>query len=93
MLQKSVQVNRKILATPSAQCTLYNVYYILLFILWLEEIENLNIKAKMFDFEARVPIGWLAGILARQPIKTRTSEFNILVLMLRWTTFLAASIA
>ena len=27
MLQKSVQVNRKILATPTVQCTLYAVKY------------------------------------------------------------------
>ena len=31
---------------------------------------------KMFDFEARVLIGWLANTLDTQPIRTRTSKFK-----------------
>ena len=45
----------------------------------------------MFDFEARVPIGWLANTLASQPIRTRASKLNIFVFVLRWPTFLTAS--
>ena len=53
---------------------------------------NLNIKTKMFDFEVRVLIGWLANTLDSQPIRTRTSKSNIFVFMLRWPIFLTASI-
>ena len=46
----------------------------------------------MFDFEARVLIGWLANNLASQPMRTRASKLNIFVFMLRWPTFRTASI-
>ena len=55
---------------------------------------KVNIKTKMFDFEAR--IGWLANTLASQLIRTRalssSSKSKIIVFMLRWPTFLTASI-
>ena len=37
----------------------------------------------MFDFEARVLIGWLPRVFACQPIRTCASKSNI-VFMLRW---------
>ena len=46
----------------------------------------------MLDFEARVLIGWLARVFANQPIRTRASKSSIFVFMLRWPTFLTASI-
>ena len=61
-------------------------------ILAVRKVGHLNIKTKLFDFEARVLIGWLANILASQPIRTRASKSNIFVFMLRWPTFLTASI-
>ena len=33
MLQKSVQVNRKILATPTVQCKVYSVHFIIIYII------------------------------------------------------------
>ena len=53
---------------------------------------HLNIKTKMFHFKARVLIGWLANILASQPIKTRASKLNVFVFMLRLPASLTASI-
>ena len=61
-------------------------------ILALGKLGRLNIKTNMFGFEARVLIGWLAKVFANQPIMTRASKSDILVLMLRWTIFLTASI-
>ena len=46
----------------------------------------------MFDFKARVIIGWLARVFVSQPIRTHASKLNIFVFMIRWPTFLAASI-
>ena len=46
----------------------------------------------MFDFEARVVIGWLVNTLESQPMRTRASMSNIFAFMLRWPTFLTASI-
>ena len=65
--------------------------FILVTILAVRKVGHLNIKTKMFDFEARVLIGWLANILARQPIRTHASTSKIFF-MLRWPTFLTASI-
>ena len=48
-------------------------------------------KTKISDFEARVLIGWLARLFARQSIRTRASKSNIVVSMLRWPTFLTVS--
>ena len=55
---------------------------------------NYNIKTKIFDFEARDLIGWLANTLASQPIRTYASKSNIFVfiLSLRWRTFFTAII-
>ena len=55
---------------------------------------HLNIKTKMFDFEARVLIGWLANALASQQIRTRASRSNMFqfVLILRWPAFLTAGV-
>ena len=58
----------------------------------VRKIGHLNIKSKMFDFEARVLIGLLANTVTCQPIRTRASKSNDFVLVLRWPTFLAASI-
>ena len=55
-------------------------------------IGHLNIKTKIFDFEVRVLIGWLARVFASQPIRMRASKLDIFVLLLRWPTFLTASI-
>ena len=46
------------------------------------------VKTKMFDFEARVFIGWLANTVANQPIKTPA----FFVFMLRWPAFFMANI-
>ena len=61
-------------------------------ILAVRKVGHLNIRTKMFDFEARVLIGWLAGVFASQPIRTCGSKSNIFVFVLRWLTFLTASI-
>ena len=61
-------------------------------ILTVRKVGHLNIKTKMFDFEARILIGWLADILASEPIRTRASMSNMLVFMLRSPIFLTASI-
>ena len=61
-------------------------------ILTVRKVGHLNIKTKMFDFVACVMIGWLANTLASQQIKTRASKTNRFVFMLRWPTFLTASI-
>ena len=53
---------------------------------------HLNIKPKMFDFEARVLIDWIARVFTIQSIRTRASKSNIFGFMLRWHTFIAASI-
>ena len=48
----------------------------------------------MFDFEARVYIGWLANTLSqleRMP-PTETQSKKLLVFLLRWPGFLAASV-
>ena len=58
----------------------------------VRKVGHLNIKTKMFDFEARVLIGCLANTLASQPIRTRASMSNIFVFMLRWPIFLTANI-
>ena len=51
-----------------------------------KKLKNIKLKAKMFEF------GWLVNTLASQPIRTRASRSNIFVFMLRWPTFLTASI-
>ena len=61
-------------------------------ILAVRKVGHLNIKTKLFDFEARVMIGWPARVFASQPIKTRALKSNLFAFMLRWTTFLTASI-
>ena len=61
-------------------------------ILAVRKVGHLIIKTKMFDFEARVLIGWLANTLASQPIRTHASMSNTFIFMLRWPTFLTASI-
>ena len=53
-------------------------------ILAVRKVGHLNIKTKMFDFEAHVLIGWLANALASQPIRMHVSRSNTLVFMLRW---------
>ena len=60
-------------------------------ILAVRKVGHLNIKTKMFDFEARVLIGWLANTLASQPIRTHASMSNTFIFMLRWPIFLTAS--
>ena len=60
-------------------------------ILAVRKVGHLNIKTKMFDFETRILIGWLARVFS-QPIRTRASKSNIFVFMLRWPTFVTASI-
>ena len=77
--------------------TLYNIHYTNGFhfsitILAVRKVSHLHTKTKMFDFEPQVLIGWLANTPVSQPIKTHASKSNIFVLMLRWPTFLAASI-
>ena len=42
--------------------------------------------------EVRVLIGWLANALASQPIKTRAAKSSMFAFMLRWPSFLTASI-
>ena len=49
--------------------------------------DNLDIKTKAFDFEARLLIGWLATNL-----KEPASKSNIFVFMLRWHAFPTVSI-
>ena len=51
-------------------------------------IDNLNIKTKMFDFEERVLIGWLANIVIESAIQDRTPKFNIFVFML-WLSIIS----
>ena len=68
-------------------CILYNSETILA----VRKIGHLNIRTKLFEFEAHVLIGWLARVFASQPIRTRTSKSNIFVFMLRWPTFLMAT--
>ena len=51
-----------------------------------------NIITKMFDFDARILIGCQAYTLASHPIRTCASKSDIAVFMLRWPTFLMASI-
>ena len=49
----------------------------------VRKVSYLNkIKTKMFDFEARVLIGWLAKVFASQPMKTLASKSNTFVLIL-----------
>ena len=55
------------------------------------KVGYLNIKTKMFDFEASALIGWLARVFANQPIRKRASKSDIFVFMLRWPTFLTPS--
>ena len=50
------------------------------YILTIRKIGHLNIKTKIFDFEARVLIGWLANTLASQPIRTSVSCQTFLLL-------------
>ena len=71
----------------------YTIIYHQGSILAVRKVGHLTMKTNMFDFEARVLVGWLAGILASQPIKTRASKSDIFVFMLRWTTFLTADIS
>ena len=59
-------------------------------ILTARKVGHLNMKTNMFEFEAR--IGWLARVFVSQPIRKRTSKSNIFAFMLRWPTFLTASI-
>ena len=60
-------------------------------ILAVRKTGHLNIKTKMFDFEARVLIGSLR-VFASQPMRTRASKSNNFVFMSRWPAFLTASI-
>ena len=62
----------------------------MVYILAVRKVGHLNIKSKMFVFEARVLIGWLVRVFASQLIRTRTSMSNIFVFILRWSTFLTA---
>ena len=59
-------------------------------ILAVRKVGHLNIKINVFDFEARVLIGWLENTLVNEPTRTRASMSNIF--MLRWPIFLTASI-
>ena len=59
-------------------------------ILAVRKAGYLNIKTKMFDFEAH--IGCLARVFASQPIRTRASKSKIFVFMLSWPAFLTTSI-
>ena len=43
-------------------------------ILAVTKVGHLNIKTKIFNFEASALIGWLVNILVSQPIRTRASE-------------------
>ena len=71
--------------------TFRKYYYTLESILAARKIGHLNIKAKMFNSEVRVLIGWLDII--RQPANQNARfEVNHFVFMLRWPTFPAASI-
>ena len=47
-----------------------------LYILAVRKVGHHNIKAKIFDFEARVLIGWLARVSASQSIRRRASKSN-----------------
>ena len=58
----------------------------------VKKVGHLNIKTKMFNFEARVLIGRLANIIACSPIRMRSLKSNIFVFMLRWPTIFTASI-
>ena len=69
-----------------------NLCVVLLIILAVRKLGHLNIKTKMFDFEARVLIDRLARVFASQPIRMRASKSNIFVSMLRWPNFFTASI-
>ena len=62
-------------------CILYTVQCT--YILAVRNAGHLNIKTKVFDFKARVLIGWLTNTLVIQPFRTRTSKTNIFVFMLR----------
>ena len=91
--------------TSASTATLFELLHILLvglmtggnnYILVVRKVGHLDIKTKMSDFQASVLIGWLTNTLASQPTRTRTcgsiSESNIFVFILRWPTFLTASI-
>ena len=60
-------------------------------ILAVRKVGHLNIKSKMFNTEARALIGWLARVFTSQPIRTHASKLTIFIFMLRWPTFLTAS--
>ena len=75
-----LQISRKLDLWMGNFCAAKKMYRAVI-ILAVKKVGHLNIKTKMFDFEARVLIGWLVNILTSQPIRTRTSKSNIFVFM------------
>ena len=61
-------------------------------ILAVKKVDQLNIKTKIFGFEAHVLIGWVARVFASQPIRTRASKLSIFIFMLRWRTKVCVSV-
>ena len=58
----------------------------------VKKVGHLNIKTKMFDFEAHFLTGGLARVFVSQPITTRASKLNIFVFKLRLTIIKVAKI-
>ena len=81
----------------TSNCRFWELFFCdLCFVSWtilaVRKVGHLNIKTIMFNFEAHILICWLERVFASQPIRTRASKSNIFVFMLRWPTFLTASI-